>query len=129
MATELPGTSQSLDGMVPWRLPSTTSADAHQASKILATRSIWEVVAPPVGAAAGAAAAPGRPLTPPDWRIIAAVVAGNDRIALIRIGGEPVYELRIGDKLPGGAVIRDIEADRLIIELNGKRRALKLSAP
>jgi hypothetical protein len=128
VATEPPVLSSSAGGATQWRpptMPNASNADAVQASKMLASRSIWGAAAPPPGAPAG----PTRPLTPPDWRILATVVAGKDRTALIRIGTEPAYELRIGDKLPGGAVVRDIGADRLIIELDGKRRALRLPPP
>lgn len=125
LTTGLPISPSNTDATAQWRLPTTSSADAAEASKALAARSMWGAAAPPPGTPAGAS----RPLTPPDWRIIATAVAGNDRTALIRVGTEPAYELHIGDTLPGGAVVRGIEVDRLIVELHGKRRALKLPAP
>lgn len=124
LATALPRARLDTDDVVEWRLPSLTTVEAARASRVLAGGNIWDATA-----ASGAPAGPTQPLTPPDWRIMAAVVAGNDRLALIRVGNEPPYELRVGDRLPGGAIIRGIEADRLTIELNGKRRILRLSAP
>jgi hypothetical protein len=125
LMTALPELPRGTDDAVEWRLPLPATPEAANASQVLAGRNIWDATA----AAPGVPTGPAQPLTPPDWRIMAAVIAGKDRSALIRVGSEPPYELRIGDKLPGGAIIRGIEADRLIIELNGKRRILRLSAP
>jgi hypothetical protein len=124
LATALPEMPHGKEEAIEWKLPTLAAADAVRASQVLAGRNIWDASAAP-----GAATGPAQPLTPPDWRIMAAVVAGKDRTALIRVGNEAPFELRVGDKLPGGAIIRGIEVDRLIIELNGKRRILRLSAP
>lgn len=108
-----------------WKLPTLPGADAGDASKVLAERNIWGAAPAPAQAAAG----PSAPLTPPDWRILATAVSGADRIVLIRIGTEPPQELRSGDKLPGGAIIRAVQSDRLVIQLDGKRRILRIPPP
>jgi hypothetical protein len=124
LATALPPVAPGADSAVEWRLPALASAEAGKASQVLAGRNFWDASAAPA-----VPTGPAQPLTPPDWRIMAAVVSGENRTALIRVGNETPYELRVGDKLPGGAIIRGIEVDRLTIELNGKRRILRLTAP
>jgi hypothetical protein len=108
-----------------WKLPTLPGTDAGDAAKVLAERNIWGAAPAPAQAAAGPAA----PLTPPDWRILATAVSGADRVVLIRIGTEPPQELRVGDKLPGGAIIRAVQSDRLVLQLDGKRRILRIPPP
>jgi hypothetical protein len=82
-----------------------------------------EVGAPPAAEAAKSAA----PLTPPDWRIVAVTIAGDEKVVFLRTGKERPVELKIGDALPGGARIVDIAADHLIIALDGRRLRLAVN--
>ena len=106
------GAEWSVPPLTPWR-------------RDVAIRDGWEPL--PAGPApASGPDTPAQPLTRPDWRIVAIAIAGKERTAILR-QGDNTQELRVGDQLPGGAVIRSIEPDRLIIELSGKRRALRMS--
>lgn len=105
-----------------WRLPERVEWAGAQDAAALATRMMWEGQASP----AAAAVEPGKLRTPADWRIVATVVTRERPVAVIRVGNDTPYELSVGDALPGGAIIRAIEADRLQIELGGKLRYLSM---
>ncbi|GAB3259989.1 hypothetical protein [Chitinimonas naiadis] len=80
------------------------------------------------------------PLTPPNWRITGVISAGGEtyavvsteatKIGLLLPGVQPpkyeISQLRVGDRLPGGASILHIQPDRLGILLNGKKRILRV---
>lgn len=108
-----------------WRLPALPGAAAKESWAALAERNIWGATETPAQGAA-TQAVPARPLTPPDWRILAAVVTAKERVVVVRIGAEYPQELRIGDALPGGAIIREIEPDRLVVQIDGRRRILRV---
>ena len=118
--TSMPATSRGTAAGAEWFVPPLTPW-----RKAVAMRDGWEPL--PAGPTpSGVPGAPAQPLTRPDWRIVAIAIAGKERTAILR-QGDNTQELRAGDQLPGGAVIRGIEPDRLIIELSGKRRALRMS--
>ena len=66
--------------------------------------------------------------TPPDWRIAGVFSQGGKPVALLNIDELPPrqQQLRVGDKLPGGAKILAITPDRLCILLGGKKRSLTI---
>jgi hypothetical protein len=66
-----------------------------------------------------------KPLTAPNWHIVGVVAAGKDSYAMIDVEGQPMLQLKTGDKLPGGIKIVKMTADRVCILLNGKKRVLK----
>jgi hypothetical protein len=66
-----------------------------------------------------------KPLTAPNWRIAGVVSAGKDSYVMIDVEGQPMQQLKTGDKLPGGIKIIKMTADRVCILLNGKKRVLK----
>lgn len=123
LSTSLPPRAAAADSAIDWRLPQWKAPEVAQASRRLAERSIWE----PQAAASGAPGGAAQPLTPPDWRIIAVAVTREERVAMLAVGSDRPQELRVGDRLPGGAIIRAIEPDRLTIELDGQRRLLRLA--
>jgi hypothetical protein len=86
-----------------WKLPILPGAETASPDKAAALRSIWGTVA-----TAAKAEGPTAPLTPPDWRILATAVSGTERVAMIRVGTEAPQELRVGDSLPGGAIIQGV---------------------
>jgi len=123
LSTRLPQRGSGVDTTADWKLLQWKSPDVEAAARRLAERSIWD----PQAAAGAATPAASKPLTPPDWRIVAVAVSKEERVAMLSVGGERPQELRVGDQLPGGAIIRGIETDRLLIELNGERRLLRLA--
>lgn len=66
-----------------------------------------------------------KPLTAPNWRITGVISAGRETYAVVEVEQQPTQQLKPGDKLPGGAKILSITADRICILLNGKKRALQ----
>lgn len=120
LLTSIPAPQRGTAAGAEWSVPPLTAW-----RKEVTIRDGWEAL-PPGPTAAGGPAAPTQPLTRPDWRIVAVAITGKERTAILR-QGDNTQELRVGDQLPGGAAIRGIEADRLIIELSGKRRALRMS--
>jgi hypothetical protein len=121
VVTEIPAPRAENGSDDSWRLPQRIEWKGTEEAAALAQRIVWEGQPAPA-----AAAGPGKPRTPPDWRIVATVVTRERPVAVIRVGNDTPYELGVGDALPGGAIIRAIEADRLQIELNGKRRYLSM---
>lgn len=108
-----------------WQLAQPEFPDANVAWDDLKSRFIWGAPPPPPGVAnAGKVEEP--PLTPPDWRILAAVNAGADRFVVIQVGKQPPVNVAAGEKLPDGSKLERIEADRLYLVVNGKKRILRI---
>ncbi|HXA47485.1 MAG TPA: type II secretion system protein N, partial [Burkholderiaceae bacterium] len=66
-----------------------------------------------------------KPLTAPNWRIIGVVSAGKESYALVAVDGQPMQQIKVGEKLPGDIKIVNMTADHVCILLNGKKRVLK----
>ena len=62
----------------------------------------------------------------PAWRFLAVMVNGSERFVVIDVEKQPNRQLKVGDKLPGGAKIHDINQDSLCVIVNGKKRALPI---
>lgn len=103
-----------------WKLPRRESADIDGLVQTIEANKLWgagnSLLAPQLEEKA---------LTAPNWRITGVVAAGREHVALLLVESQPVQQLKVGDKLPGGAKILDIAPDRLCILLNGKKRVLK----
>ena len=102
----------------PWSLAEPRPMDVNKASAYLATTPMWgnvEVVASE------------REVIDPAWRILAAMARGHEKYLMIAIDKQPDQQLKIGDRLPGGAKIEDIRQDEVCVLINGKKRTLPVS--
>lgn len=102
-----------------WRLPDRSKLDTAVLMATIERDKLWG------SQGAVASLAEEKPLTAPNWRIVGSVSAGAESYAMLAMDGEPIQQLKAGDKLPGGAKILNIVADRICILLNGKKRVLK----
>jgi len=101
-----------------WRLPNRSRPDAEALVTAIEQEKLW-------GTNNRLPAEVEKPLTPPNWRITGVVSVGAESYALLDTVGQPIQPVKIGEKLPGGAKVLDMTADRLSIFLNGKKRFLK----
>ena len=108
-----------------WQLSQPASIDADAALSEINRARLWRSAAAPE---AGLPAQEAPALTPPDWRIAGVFTQGGKPVALLNIDELPPrqQQLRVGDKLPGGAKILAITPDRLCILLGGKKRSLTI---
>jgi len=108
-----------------WHLPNHSKSDSAALVATIEHDKLW--------GASAANALPGgplvseeeKPLTAPDWRIAGVVTDGKENYAMVMVDGQPIQQLKVGDKLPGGFKIVSMTADRVCILLNGKRRVLR----
>lgn len=105
-----------------WHLPSRTKQDLSASVTTIEQDKLWGNTP---GAFMPQAPVEEKPLTAPNWRIIGVVAAGKDTYAMVDVDGQPMLQLKAGDKLPGGIKIINMTADRVCILLNGKKRVLK----
>ena len=98
-----------------WVLPYAPQAQPEKAIEILATTSPW-----------GKLPEPGEQPSPndPEWRFLGIMARGEQRYVLIKIANQPEQQLTVGDRLPGGSKILEIEDDSLCLLVNGKKRTI-----
>ncbi|WP_025917401.1 type II secretion system protein N [Herminiimonas sp. CN] len=101
-----------------WQLPQRQKIDIDSLILAIDDNKLWGTVGQPP------APANEKPLTPPNWRISGVFGVGNDGYLMLAVDGEPIKQLKTGDKLPGGATLYSIATDRICILLNGKKRIL-----
>jgi hypothetical protein len=106
-----------------WHLPDRSKIDSAALAATIEQDKLW-------GSAAVVPGAPPvpveeKPLTAPNWRIVGVVSAGADSYAMLSVDGQPIQEVKAGEKLPGDIKIVNMTADRVCILLNGKKRVLK----
>jgi hypothetical protein len=105
-----------------WRLPERSNADFAALAATIDRDKLWGAM----GAAAVALTpVDEKPLTAPNWHIVGVVAVGSERYAMLAVDGQPLQQVKAGDKLPGGIKIVNMTADRVCILLNGKKRVLK----
>lgn len=96
----------------PWELPRPVEHDLKKALAAITARNLWGVVD------AAAAAAPPTPA----WRVLGIARSGPDRFILLVIDGKPVEMLKVGDALPDGLKIVEIEKDRFFVQSADKKK-------
>lgn len=101
-----------------WRLPDRNKSDTAALVATIEGDKLW-------GTVPGMAPVDEKPLTAPNWRIVGVVVSGTEKYAMLTVDGQPLQQIKAGEKLPGGATILNMTADRVCILLNGKKRVLK----
>lgn len=65
-------------------------------------------------------------LIDPEWRFAGITVNGREKLVMLRVEGQAMQTLKVGDQLPGGAKITDIKDDHLCLLIKGKQRKLDL---
>jgi len=89
----------------PWSLPKLVEHDSKKSIDAINARNLWGIVAD------AAKEAPKEP----EWHVLGIAMSGADRFVLLAYVGKPVETLKIGDLLPDGAKIVQIEKDRFFV--------------
>lgn len=107
-------------GASEWEIPAVYKADPKMKVEQLSSRTLWKEPA------AELRLAEDKPLTPPDWRIVAVVKTGGSNQLVISFKDNPanLQTLSVGDKLPGGFPVMRIEQNWVVISVNGKKAML-----
>lgn len=100
-----------------WRLPDLGKPDSEALVAKIELNRLWGTDGMPL--------VEEKPLTAPNWRIAGVVSTGAESYAMLQVEGQPPQQVKTGEKLPGGAKIVNMTADRVCILLNGKRRMLR----
>lgn len=87
----------------PWSLPKAAEYDSQKSIAAISARNLWNVAV-----AADAA-------KEPEWRISGIVRSGVERFILLAYEGKPIEILKVGDALPDGVKIVQIEKDRFFV--------------
>jgi len=93
----------------PWGLPQLAEQDGKKSIDTINARNLWGIVA---------ADAPKEP----EWHVLGIARSGADRFILLAYEGKPVEMLKIGDALPDGAKIVQIEKDRFFVMTADKKK-------
>ena len=86
----------------PWNLPKAAEHDSKKSIAAITARNLWGIVA---------ADAPKEP----EWHVLGIARSGAERFILLAYEGKPVEMLKVGDALPDGAKIVQIEKDRFFV--------------
>lgn len=93
----------------PWSLPKAAEHDSKKSIDTINARNLWGIVA---------ADAPKEP----EWHVLGIARSGAGRFILLTIDGKPVEMLKVGDTLPDGAKIVQIENDRFFVMTPDKKK-------
>lgn len=93
----------------PWSLPKLAEHDNKKSIETINARNLFGVLA---------ADAPKEP----EWRVLGIARSGADRFILLAYEGKPVEMLKVGDALPDGAKIVQIEKDRFFVMTPDKQK-------
>lgn len=93
----------------PWNLPKAAEHDSKKSIDAINARNLWGAVV---------ADAPKKP----EWHVLGIARSGADRFILLTIDGKPVEMLKVGDTLPDGAKIVQIENDRFFVMTPDKKK-------
>ncbi|MBC3885793.1 hypothetical protein [Undibacterium griseum] len=116
----LPVVKLAASGASEWEIPAVYQADPKMKVEQLSSRTLWKEPA------AELRLTEDKPLTPPDWRIVAVVKTGGSNQLVISFKDNPanLQTLSVGDKLPGGFPVMRIEQNWVVISVNGKKAML-----
>lgn len=85
-----------------WSLPGTAERESKKSIEAITARNLWGAVI---------AEAPKEP----EWHVLGIAMRGTDGFILLSIEGKPAEILKVGDALPDGAKIVQIEKDRFFV--------------
>lgn len=93
-----------------WVLPKLPENQSRKSQDAINVRNLWGIVVasnvPP----------------PPSWNIQGIARTGNERFVLLAYEGKPVEILKVGDSLPDGAKIVQIDNDRFLVLTADKKK-------
>ncbi|MDP2829636.1 MAG: hypothetical protein Q8O37_13650 [Sulfuricellaceae bacterium] len=92
-----------------WSLPKQAEHDSKESIAAINARNLWGVVT---------ADAP----MEPEWRVLGVARSGADRFILLAYEGKPVEMLKVGDTLPDGVKIVQIEQDQFFVITPDKKK-------
>lgn len=94
-----------------WALPKMRESQSRKSMDSIGARNLWGIVAAPVNV-----------VKEPVWTIQGIARNGNDRFVLLAYEGKPVEILKVGDSLPDGAKIVQIDNDRFLVQTASKKK-------
>jgi hypothetical protein len=94
-----------------WSLPPFSQGDPNAETQTIVARNLW-------GTVAAATAAP--PV--PQWRVMGIASSGADRYVLLAYEGKPIEILKVGDALPDGLKIVQIENERFFVTTADRKK-------
>jgi hypothetical protein len=92
-----------------WAMPKQVELDFKKSTEAINTRNLWGIVAAAT-------------VKPPEWRVQGIASTGTERFILLAYEGKPAEMLKVGDALPDGAKIVEIEKDRFFIMTPDKQK-------
>lgn len=92
-----------------WNLPKLAIHDSKKSIEAINARNLWGIVS---------ADAPKEP----EWHVLGIARSGIDRFILLSFEGKPVEMLKVGDALPDGTKIVQIEQDRFFVMTPDKKK-------
>lgn len=101
-----------------WQLPGGGKPEPRQALELLQKAELWGKETEKEAQKSA--------MTDPPWRFVGVIAHGAERYVLIKIEGQPQQQLKVGDSVPGGSKILDIEGTTLCLLVNGKKRKLDI---
>lgn len=99
----------------PWHLPALTARDSAKAIQAITARNLWGV------AAVDAANAPP---PAPKWNVMGIVRNGQERFLLLAYENQPIAMLKVGDTLPDGLKIAQIDDSRFFVMTADKKKII-----
>jgi hypothetical protein len=94
----------------PWNQPKMAARDSKKSIDAINTRNLWGVVV--------VTDIPKEP----EWHVLGIARNGADRFILLAYEGKPVEMLKVGDALPDGLKIVQIEEDRFFVMTPNKKK-------
>ena len=92
-----------------WVMPKLVELDLKKSTEAINNRNLWGIVA-------------ANAVKPPEWRVQGIASTGADRFILLAYEGKPAEMLKVGDALPDGARIVQIEKDRFFVMTPDKQK-------
>ena len=93
-----------------WQLPKPPEGETKKSVDAITARNLWGVV-------------PANLPPPPVWAIQGIARSGTDRFILLAFEGKPAEILKVGDLLPDGTKIVQIDNDRFFV-LNAEKKKI-----
>lgn len=95
-----------------WKLPTLAENESRKSTDAIVARNLWGMANP-----TGAPAAP-----EPTWSIQGIVHRGSEHFVLMSYEGKPAEVLKVGDSLPDGAKIVQIDKERFVVQTKSKKK-------
>lgn len=93
----------------PWSMPKLAEHDSKKFIEAINARNLWGIVVADVP-------------KEPEWHVLGIAGSSANRFVLLAYEGKPVEMLKVGDTLPSGAKIVQIEIDRIFATTPDKKK-------